>query len=572
MNFLRQLFTSKRSFALLKQPNKVFWLSLSLITPLYFGLISLHYVSSQNYIVQDDARQHVVWLQRFVDPQLFPEDLIANYFETIAPIGYKFLYWAIAQVGIAPIALAKLLPILLSLIATVYLFKVSLLIFPISISAFITTLIFNQHLWLNDDLVSSTPRAFVYPLFAAFLYYLLKRSLVPCLISIALQGLFFPQIMLVAVAILTLRLFPGWGGSKQDYSLWLAGMFVAMFALLPFALHLSEFGPAITVAQMKVTPEYGWRGRSEYFGVNPLSFILNGSSGLRIPVFPSIILAGFGLPFLLKSRSPLVKLITAEVKILAQILLGSLGLFFLAHLLLLKLHFPSRYMYHSWRFVLSISAGIVLTLLLDSGRRWLQRKANTQLRLRESLCIALVGLFAATVIVVPAVPYLFFKFQGWVVGEAPELYEYLAKQPKQTLVASLSDEANNLPAFSQRSTLVGREFALAHHPNYYRQIKQRVVDVVQAQYSPDLTVTQRVITQYGIDFFLVDRAAFNSSYLLNQDWLIYSSFQAVVMEAVNQLNQGKTPALVGLVDRCSVLSTKNLILLKAACIAEAQVK
>lgn len=552
--------------------HRFLWLSVSISVPFYFGLITLQYALSHDYMVQDDARQHVVWFQQWINPQLFQQDWIAHYFQTIAPIGYKSLYWVMAKLGVEPVLLAKLLPTLLALVATIYLFQACLIIFPISFSAFLSTLIFNQQIWLNDDLVSSTPRAFVYPLFAAFLYYLLRRLLIPCLIAITLQGLFFPQMMLVEVAVLTLRLVEWRGRSlkltphRMHYRIWLAGVGVALIALIPFMLGVSEFGAVITADQMRALPEYGWRGRNEYFGVNPLNFILNGASGLRIPVFPSIIWLGFGLPLVLKSRLPLIDLVKKEVRILYQILLGSLGLFLVAHLLLLRLHFPSRYTYHSWRFVLSIAAGMVLTILLHAGWYWLQqkRRLKVQLRIRERLSIGCVAIFSIVVVVVPAIPPLFWQFQGWVVGDAPELYAYLLNQPEKTVVASLSPEANNIPAFAQRSTLVGREFALGHHPDYYRQIHQRTIDLIRAQYSPNPLDIQHAIDRYGIDFFLIDRTAFSVSYL-EQDWLIYSSMNSVVQDVITQREQGITPAMIKWIDQCSVLSIKNLILVEAAC-------
>lgn len=564
---------SRVSFERFEHIQIGFWLGLSLIALLYFGLISLHYGLSQDYLVQDDARQHVVWLQQFIDPELFPNDLIATYFQAVEPIGYKSFYWILSSLGVEPIELAKFLPIVLGLIATIYFFKLSLILFPVPISAFISTLIFNQQLWLNDDLISATPRAFVYPLFAAFLYYLLKKSLLSCLVTIALQGLFFPQLMLLAMAVLTVRLFR-WQGRPQliqdrkVYLFWLCGLAIAGIVLLPFALSLSEFGAVITAEQMRMMPEYGLGGRNEYFDVNLFNFIFDSSNGLQIPLFPSIVWVGFGLPFLFRPHLPLVDRITQEIMILFEVVLASLGMFVLAHLCLLRLHFPSRYTYHSWRFVLSIATGIVLTILLSSGWRWLQQKwqSNAQFRIRELLLIGLTGLLIITVIVVPALPSLFLKFQGWWIGAAPELYEYLATQPEDTLVASLAPEADNIPAFAQRSTLVGREFALPHHPKYYHQIRQRTTDLIQAQYSPDLSKIQRMIKKYGIDFWLIENTSFQPNYLLQKDWLIHSSFQDIVQEAAMQLQTGVTPAIVQAIDPCSVLSTADLTLLNAACI------
>lgn len=555
--------------------KKYFWLSASLSITLYFGLISVYYAFSQNYIVQDDARQHVVWLQKYIDPQLFPNDLIANYFTTLAPVGYTFFYWIMARLRVEPIILAKILPLFLGLIATIYLFNFSLKIFPNFFDAFLINWLFNQVIWLSDDLISATPRAFVYPIFAAFLYYLSTRSLFPLLITLALQGLFYPQLLLVEIAILTVDLFD-WNGfkprftkNKKNYVFLFSGLVVTFIVLLPIILERSQFSTVVTPEQMKTMPEFGWRGRNQYFGVNPIQFLLLGNSGLKIPLFPSIIWLGFALPFLLKSPSPLISSITTEIKILWQIIIASLGMFFLAHILLPKLHLPSRYTHHSFRFVMPIAAGIVLLVLLEKGWQWLQQKkqARAKFKTKESILMGLIGLGAAVVIIFPMLPPVFLGlFHTWIVGSEPTLYQFLAKQPKDILVASLAPEIDNIPAFSQRSILVGREFALAYHPNYYNEMKERAIALINAQYSLDLSVTKNVIQKYGIDFLILERKAFDSDYLLKQEWLIRSSFRDVVYEANERLKKGEKLALEQYRDRCSSLATENLIILNTACL------
>ncbi len=553
------------------------WLAVSLAVACYFGSVTFLYVSSHEYIVQDDMRQHVVWLQQWIDPQLFPNDQIANYFKSVAPLGFKWFYGMAAQLGIEPLVLAKILPLILSCITTIYLFFVSLHVFPVPLSAFLGTLILNQHLWLNDDLTSATPRAFVYPIFTAFLYYLINRKLVLCLITIAVQGLFFPQLVFVQVLILSFQILRyqqnSWRLSKQrqDYIFWLGGTCVAGLVLLLFALKLSEFGSVITAAQMRTMPEYGLAGRNEYFGVNPLRFIFMGDSGLRIPLFPSIILAGFGLPFL-KRRFPFAGTITIHAKILIQITLASLLMYGAAHLLLMKLHFPNRYTYHTFRIVLAIAAGIVLTVLLEAGwRRWQESRLHG-LSFRARALLGLTIACLLMVLIIPAVPQLFLRFQGWVTGDAAVIYEYLANQPKDILVASLASDANNLPAFSQRSILVGREFSLPHHPQYYAQFRQRVADSLLAQYSEDPAIVMQMIVRYGIDFFLVERSAFQPDYL-QQDWLIRSSFQEDVLQIIQRLEQ-KPPekhhpfVMQQWMQQCEVVSTKTLILVKTPCFTD----
>jgi len=62
-----------------------FWFALAVKFSIGFGLIALQQFFQAEYVVQDDARQHVFWMHRFIEPQLFPEDLIADYFQTICP-------------------------------------------------------------------------------------------------------------------------------------------------------------------------------------------------------------------------------------------------------------------------------------------------------------------------------------------------------------------------------------------------------------------------------------------------------------------------------------------------------
>jgi hypothetical protein len=575
---LKRLWKPVNSPKLSSHLDTFIWFSISLGVNLYFGLVSIHYAFSQKYIVQDDVRQHVVWLQRFVDPQLFPNNLIADYFYSLAPTGYKLFYWLMAKIGLEPIFLAKILPLFLGGIATYYIFKFSLRIFPIPSGAFLICLLFNQSIWNNDDLISATPRAFVYPLLAAFLYYLVENSLVPLLIAIALQGLFYPQVLLVEIATLSVRLFrwqgrfPQFSKDKEDYLYWLYGLIIAALVLFPFVVDRSDFSTVVSLEQMKTMPEFGIRGRNQYFGVNPLWFVFLGNSGLKIPLFPSIVWVAFILPLWQKSRQSLAKFITEDVKILWQLTIASLGMFFLAHLLLPKLHLPSRYMHHSLRFIMPIAAGIVLLGLLKSGWYWWQKKRQSRAKFtqRESFLIGLIALFASIVIIVPAIPSgVLILLQTWVVGQAPTVYEFLAEQPKDITIASISPEGDNISTFALRSVLVGREFALAYHPTYYQQIQQRAIDTVLAQYSEDLAITNKIIEKYGINFFLIDRNAFTPEYLLKQEWLINSSFSNVIKTTIEKLKAGEIPALQKLSDRCSVVSTEKVILLEANCIKEA---
>ncbi len=533
------------------------WFLLSLLVPLYFGLISLLHSFSQPYIVQDDARLHIVWLQRFIDPQLFPNDFIAHYYQTIQAIGFRTFYWIMAQLGIEPLLLAKLLPTLLALVTTVYLFHLTLFLLPHPACGFLTTLLLNQNIWIKDDLISATPRAFIYPLFVAFLYYSLRRSPLPILICLGLMGLFYPQLVLVELGILGLRLWTrqGFSNRRADYELLLAGIGVALITILPFQMTIhAEFGPIATLAEMRQMPEFGPLGRRAYFGVPPLQFMFAGASGLRLPLFPPILWVSILFPWVLRSR--VGHRITAEWPLLVQMGLASIAAFLLAHLLFPQLYLPSRYIFYSFRVLMALAAGIVLFLALDTAKR----------RITATVPLGLVILLSLVVALTPAIPPLFLAGQGWVIGHQPAIYQFLAQQPKQSLIASLTSEADNLPAFTAQSVLISREFALAYHPSFYQVMQQRIVDLLQAHYSPDLATTQKQLKKYGIDFLLIDRQFADPTFLQQQDWLIHSSFQSIVSDIEQRLQQGAQPALQQVIDRCTALSENNLIILQTDCI------
>jgi hypothetical protein len=147
-------------------PKKYLIYFLVLSIPLYFGLISLTYAFHNSYLVQDDVRQHIVWMERFTNTALFRNDFIADYYQsTFSPIGYEGIYRLAAHIGIDTLVFAKILPVILGTICSLFLFKLCLNIFPSQISALLTVLIFNENIWLDNNLTSATPRAFLYPIF-----------------------------------------------------------------------------------------------------------------------------------------------------------------------------------------------------------------------------------------------------------------------------------------------------------------------------------------------------------------------------------------------------------------------
>ncbi|MEM9217600.1 MAG: hypothetical protein AAGD25_25080 [Cyanobacteria bacterium P01_F01_bin.150] len=583
------------------------WFGLSVTFALIYSFIGLQDAFSSAYVIHDDVRSHVFWMYRFVDPGLFPNDLIADYFQSVAPYGYTALYRGAVLLGFDPVVFNKLLPLVLVLMTTGFCYWLTLTLFPLPAAGFIATLLLNQTIWNTHDIPSGTPRAFIYPLFLAFLYYLVRQSLLPCLASILLQGLFYPQCLFLSAGILVLRLFrlEKWrlrlSGDRRDWLFCVTGLSIAFVMLLPYALKISDYGPVLTAAEGRQLPILQNDGRKYFFFDDPLQFWFCGErsgllpynwckTGLPPQLWASLLFLGWiGRS---PRRFPLVRQLSTQASVLPHILLSSLGMFFLAHLLLFRLHLPSRYTKHSLRMLVAIVGAIAFVSLFDAVLCWINRRSepfngidginggasstpyaetaqsrSNRLTERSVLSLGAVGVMGVLIL---GYPFLMDEYPNpdYVTAEAQEIYGFLAEQPQDTVIASLSEQANNIPSLSQRSILTSSEIANPYHYGYYQAIQARTEDLMQAQYSPRAADLRNVTQKYGIDFWLVDGNAFNSDYILSNSWL--REIEPLATTIIQRLNQGKEPVMAKRMKRCSVLKTEGRFIVDATCVLNAK--
>jgi hypothetical protein len=552
-------------------PYVLLWLGLSLVVALLYNGVQLHQAFSGNYVVADDARQHIFWMRRFSDPQLFPHDLIADYFQSVAPWGYANFYRLLATAGLDPLLVSKLVPPILGLIATGYGFFLCLELLPMPFAGFLSAWMINQTLWGHDDLASGTARAFMPAIFLAFLYYLTRRSLLPCLVTILLEGLFYPQYVFVFAIILLLQLIT-WqegklrlSGDRRDYWLCFAGLGVTFLVLLPFALATSTYGPTITAAEAKQIPEFYIEGRGRFFVSDPWLYWLSGSRSGVFPTFkPPLMGLGLLLPLVLRSpiRFPLVQQVSDRIRILVDIAVAAFVMFFAAHACLFKLHLPSRYTGYTLRFVLILATAILLTLLLHSGLNRLQQPSRSRAQI---LIVGSGSLLVAMALLL--YPYyisdaILFSYKN---GDEPELYQFFAQKPKDIVVASLSSEVNNLPIFARRSILVGREYAIPYHVGYANQFRQRSIDLIHAQYTLDKAELAQFIRKYDIDFWLLDADSFNRD---TPEGYRIKQYPDALSQVLEHLRQGN-PTLKRLARRCTEFEQHGLRAIGADCLLRA---
>ena len=130
-------------------------------------------------------------MARFLDPELFPRDLIADYFQSVAPLGYTALYRGDHKPGRRALVVNKILPIALGLVTTVFCFGGLHKIAACSLCG-LSPVAINGSLWMEDDGIVHS-ESFSLPAVFGIRLLSLRRSLVSCLIALALEGCFIPR-------------------------------------------------------------------------------------------------------------------------------------------------------------------------------------------------------------------------------------------------------------------------------------------------------------------------------------------------------------------------------------------
>ncbi len=557
---------------------RVAWIGFALLIAAIYGAMALQQAYSSEYVVQDDARQHVFWMERLLDPGAFPNDLIADYFQSVAPYGFSALYGAAAALGIHPFVFNTFVPLLIGLATTFCMFRVALLLYPVPLAAFAATVMLNQSLWLRDDLATGIPRAFATLLLLGFIYYFMRRSLRGSLIMLVLQSMLYPHTLLISLGISGLGILrwrkwlPRFSRRRGDYVRFGACVLVGFLALLPFFLQTSDFGPTINATQARGMAEFQSDGRSYFFNDSAEKFWITGKRTGFLPRLnrnnPVIQLAWVFPLMLLLRVPPLTRTqIRRQWRVLTQITLASFVLFGAAHLLLFQLHLPSRYAQHSMLIVMNIAAGIVLAVLAQRLLKKAPKVIMPRWRGHSIFGVGLVFMLLVVLFFYPASRIYrdkVFPNANYITGTQPQLYEFFAAQPKDSLIASLSEEAALVMSFSARSALVSREHAIPYQLGYYLPFSQRVRDLIRAQYSPDLAELQNFIRRYEVDFLMFDRGTLTPGYLTTDPWV--SQYQPEADAAASKLRAGHIPVVQKLEGVCSVFENDKIVVLDSRCI------
>jgi len=541
--------------------------------------------------VPDDARQFMFWMQRWFDPALFQHDVIADYFESVAPVGYVAVFRAFAAFGIEPLTTSKLLAVPVTLAVAFYAFRLAHRLLPIPAVAFFAAwlCVFAQW-WSNSNLGSGTPRTFYAPLLLAFADALVARSRLGVMASVGLLGLFYPQMAIFAAGVVCLDAV-AWtsrGPRLRRDAVVTAAATVAVFfaAVLPFASQSGEFGPTVTLAEARQEPtfqdgERPFRGRTPIFSAEASAwelYVIDGRLGFlpgdwrtpflrgRLPAFDRawevfMLALVVALPVVLvrRARRGGPDAPTPDVRIFGDVVAAAAILYFVALAVLFRLHLPSRYSTNPLNLYLPIALVLALAPALLAGARRIAPPAKVGRGAlgRLVLLAAIVGAVAS----IGAG-----RVRGLVEIESGEIFARLAEQPADAMIATLSIEASNVPVLAKRSTLVTREHTVPYSRGYFLEMKHRLTLLARAVHALDPEALATLIDDYGVDVVVVHESEIGHP---DADW-----WAGVIPDVARELARDRPTAdakraLAPILERCGSRVPGGYFVVEADCMSSA---
>lgn len=474
------------------------------------------------YVVNDDVRQQLFWMQRWTNPQLYPPDLLSDYSRCYVPWGVQGLY-RFGALFVDPLYFSKLVAVALMASLGGLVFLVARRVGGKHV-AWLTMAAF----WLMpafiENISGGLARAFAAPLLALFLYAQISHSRPLAIFAILSQALFIPYVLPICL-----------GASIMHYFAWkirilqsppvlhspsdafFAGGAMGLVLLWQANMAMKGFGPLPWGAQIAGRPEFGEAGR---FAILPVSSVLWELFGRPwrglVPFLEGGIAVGVLCTFLLLPLMAIgasrLEWRAARGNLLAPgfLLASSLVLYFAANILLLKLFIPSRYLEYTTNVLYCFGVPLLLSpVLLPLFRR----------------CSKLVVMFFLTAaLFVGAIRQHgreLYDYSMW-----KDLYEFVQDTPQDSLFAGYPELMDNVLTFGHRNVYVSFELAHPWSTGYWAMLRPRFDRLLRAYYGSSPEEIKIFCEQEGISFLVVDRRHFEQKFMQSNP--LFEPFRSLI--------------------------------------------
>lgn len=461
------------------------------------------------FVVNDDVRQQLYWMQRWANPQLYPSDLLGDYSKCYVPWGVQGLY-RLGSLFIDPLYFSKLVAVALLTSLGGLVFLVAQRIRGTHL-AWLSLAAFGLMPAFVDNISGGLARAFAAPLLVLFLYAQLVRSRPFTVVALLMQSLFIPYILPICVGASALQYF-AWKGrlvpappvlhSLKDLLLTIGALGLVLW--WQSGMTMAGFGPLPWGAEIIGRPEFGEGGRFAILPVPSVLWELFGRPWSALAPFREAgVIGGASCTLLLLTLMALgaSRLDWRDVKGLIWapgfLLVSSLLLFFAAKIMLLKLFIPSRYLEYTANILYCF---VIPFLLLPVVLPFIKRCS-------KPLTIAILGM-ALVLGAIRQYGRELYDYSAW-----RPLCGFVQSTPTDSLFAGYPELMDNVLTFGQRNVFASFELAHPWSGGYWAVLGPRIDKMLRAYYGSNPSDIRRFCAQEGIDYFVVDRRHFEPKFM-----------------------------------------------------------
>ncbi len=460
------------------------------------------------YVINDDVRQQIYWMQRWQDPDLFQDDILTRYAENYVPIGVKSLYYAFSWI-MNPVQFSKALTGFLFVINGVLLFMIGT-----RFADDFTALVFATCSFLFTSFISKISggmsQSFAYPMMLAYLYFLASENILGASITIMVQSIFNPYIFVLCALTHALFLLKNYG---MDFFEWIKNVgsdshltremlrlilvntpvlvgVVAMIVQHVF-MRTEEFGDLISWLDIYGHIEYTAAGRYQLAPGPDLYW------EIFRPVVLLVLFDDYGLVAGTISGAICLLIVFWALAInkwdvsisrmwfLAYFITASIMLYLVSYEIVMRLFLPRRYVEFSFNLIYVIILAACVSSII------------------KSLNLHKFTLFCLLLVIVVIGGLRIHKVGIYDYSGDIKLYEFLSETPKNITIAGPPELMDNVVTFGKRKAFVTFELSHTWFREYWTIIKKRTYDFLDAYYSSDPKDVASFARENNIDYLIV---------------------------------------------------------------------
>ncbi|MDQ7783756.1 MAG: hypothetical protein RDU20_12805 [Desulfomonilaceae bacterium] len=523
-----------------KSRKTLFCLIFTLVAATVVYLVAHWSALTSPYVINDDVRQQIYWMQSWTDPELFRDDPLSRYARYYVPWGVQAVY-AIGSQVMNPVQLTKVVTAVLFVVTAGFLFGLGRL-FKDDLTGVLTVCVFFLFGTFLDRMAGGLSRGFVYPLMAGYAYFLGRDNITHAGIVLLLLSLFNPYAFLVCLATHVIFIAHGYantllarpaaqpstpsgtreaghpgclhvsantpcatrpetaGRLKTGLPVSLSTLAaaapvvlgVALVALKYAVFTSTEFGDVVTLSDMSGRIEYTDSGR---YGIIPVPSIWYDL--VVSPWIPELVYSSWEVPigvlifvstlaaavWALRQDTRVVDL--TGFRVFFYLLTASVLLYAAARVMLMKMFLPSRY--------LEFSIGVFYCVLIAVCMRIAIERFSLG---RTAIALIAAGMVAGGAVRLHNVGL-------WDYSDGADLYRFMRSTPKTALIAGHPAVMDNITTFGTRKAFVTYEMSHTWYKRYWNDIRSKTFDFFRAYYSEDPDLVREFSRKYGIDYLVV---------------------------------------------------------------------